>query len=128
VLEDNQKGAELIMASISHEVAKADEEAILFRANSVAAKLFSNYAKMAILRYLWHVLVLSVHSLNDNAIESFTLEQDQGAHDTTLTAHTAHTTRHSPRTPHTRGWSELAKVRRRVADARVARRALQDRP
>lgn len=52
------------------EVDRADEEGTLFRANSAAAKMFTFYMRMISLKYLWHVLVLSVRALNDNAIES----------------------------------------------------------
>lgn len=71
VLEDNgNKGVDLIVAMISQEVARASQAGTLFRANSIAAKLFGVYIKMAALRYLWHTLVLSVHSLNDAAVEA----------------------------------------------------------
>lgn len=71
VLEDNEKGVELILTTISYEAECANDPDTLFRSDSAATKLFSFYIKMAALRYLWHTLVLSVHSLNDAAGETF---------------------------------------------------------
>lgn len=77
VLEDNDtKGAQLVMEMVTYEVGKASDVGTLFRANSAAVKLFSLYMKMAALRYLWHTLVLSVHSLNDAALEAHGLNED----------------------------------------------------
>jgi hypothetical protein len=75
VYEANGKGYRLLEQRISDEVAAADEEGTLFRANSVAAKLFGAYVRMTSLPYLWFMLVTSVNSLNDNALESFGDEQ-----------------------------------------------------
>lgn len=71
VLDAHGKGFNFIAGCISWEVAEASDEGTLFRSNSNATKLFSYYMKMIGLKYLWHVLVLSVHSLNDNANETF---------------------------------------------------------
>jgi hypothetical protein len=70
VLAGQYQAYNFIARQISIEVESADEEGTLFRSNSAAAKLFTFYMRMIGLKYLWHVLVLSVHSLNDNARET----------------------------------------------------------
>ncbi len=70
VFEANQQGSALMIQRISHEVELATEESTLFRSNSIAAKMYSAYVRMVGLRYLWHTLVLSVHSINDRAFET----------------------------------------------------------
>jgi hypothetical protein len=70
VLAGQFQAYNFVAHSITHEVDIADEEGTLFRANSTAAKLFTQYMRMIALRYLWHVLVVSLHSLNDNAREA----------------------------------------------------------
>jgi hypothetical protein len=70
LFEANQQGGALLLRRISFEIELASEESTLFRANSVAAKMYTAYVKMVGLRYLWHTLVLSVHSINDRAIEA----------------------------------------------------------
>jgi hypothetical protein len=67
VLAGQFQAYNLVAHSITREVSIADEEGTLFRSNSAAAKLFTLYMRMIALKYTWHVLVLSLHSLNDNA-------------------------------------------------------------
>lgn len=64
------RALELLLSRISYEVEEANDEGTLFRANSAAAKMFGSYIRMAGLKYLWHVLVLPINTLNDNAIET----------------------------------------------------------
>jgi hypothetical protein len=71
VFEANNQGYNLLERRISDEVAMADDEGTLFRANSIAAKLFGSYVRMTSLPFIWYTLVASVNSLNDNAIEAF---------------------------------------------------------
>jgi hypothetical protein len=71
VFEANNQGYSLLERRISDEVAMADDEGTLFRANSIAAKLFGSYVRMTSLPFIWYTLVASVNSLNDNAIEAF---------------------------------------------------------
>jgi hypothetical protein len=83
VFEANHRGYQLLERRISDEVEAADEEGTLFRANSIAAKLFGTYVRMTSLPYCWFTLVTSVNSLNDNALEAFGDEQGITArHDT----------------------------------------------
>jgi len=70
VLAGQFQAYNLIARTIKLEVASADEEGTLFRSNSAAAKLFTLYMRMIALKYLFHVLVLSVRSLHDNAIDT----------------------------------------------------------
>jgi hypothetical protein len=67
VLAGQYQAYNFIAQMIAIEVSDADEESTLFRSNSAVAKLFTMYMWMTSLRYLWQVLVLAVHSLNDNA-------------------------------------------------------------
>ncbi|ELR10938.1 GTPaseactivator protein for Ras-like GTPase [Acanthamoeba castellanii str. Neff] len=76
VFEANHRGYQLLERRISDEVEAADEEGTLFRANSIAAKLFGTYVRMTSLPYCWFTLVTSVNSLNDNALEAFGDEQE----------------------------------------------------
>lgn len=71
VFEANRAGYTLLETRISNEVDDASDEGTLFRANSMAAKLFANYVRMTSLQYLWLTLVTSVNTINDNAIEAF---------------------------------------------------------
>jgi hypothetical protein len=71
VYEFQQRGYELIERQISKEVAMASDEGTLFRANSLAAKLFSSYVRMIAMPFTWFMLVTSVNSINDNAVDSF---------------------------------------------------------
>jgi hypothetical protein len=71
VYEFQQRGYELIERQISKEVAIASDEGTLFRANSLAAKLFASYVRMIALPFTWFMLVTSVNSINDNAVDSF---------------------------------------------------------
>ncbi|ELR25191.1 GTPase-activator protein for Ras family GTPase [Acanthamoeba castellanii str. Neff] len=70
VLAGQFQAYNLIARTIKLEVASADEEGTLFRSNSAAAKLFTLYMRMIGLKYLFHVLVLSVRSLHDNAVDT----------------------------------------------------------
>jgi hypothetical protein len=71
IYEAHHQGFELLEQRITHEVSVASDEGTLFRANSLAAKLFASYVRMVALPYLWATLVTSVNSLNDNAAEAF---------------------------------------------------------
>jgi hypothetical protein len=71
IYEAHHQGFELLEQRITHEVGVASDEGTLFRANSLAAKLFAAYVRMVALPYLWATLVTSVNSLNDNAAEAF---------------------------------------------------------
>jgi hypothetical protein len=75
VFEANNQGYNLLERRISDEVAMAGDEGTLFRANSIAAKLFGSYVRMTSLPFIWYTLVTSVNSLNDNAIEAFGSDQ-----------------------------------------------------
>jgi hypothetical protein len=75
VLAGQFQAYNFIARTITLEVASADEEGTLFRSNSAAAKLFTLYMKQIALKYLWQVLVLSLHALNDNAVDN-----DNSAH------------------------------------------------
>lgn len=70
VLAGQYQAYNFIARTIAIEVSDADEEGTLFRSNSAAAKLFTMYMRMTSLRYLWQILVLAVHSLNDNALDN----------------------------------------------------------
>jgi hypothetical protein len=71
IYEAHHQGFEVLEQRITHEVSVASDEGTLFRANSLAAKLFAAYVRMVALPYLWATLVTSVNSLNDNAAEAF---------------------------------------------------------
>lgn len=79
VFEAHHLGFELLEVRITEEVAAASDEGTLFRANSLAAKLFACYVRLVALPYLFFTLVTSVNSLNDNAKESFGEEASAGA-------------------------------------------------
>src|SRR5690348_5024233 len=60
----HDKALELINHRISAEVLDAvltETEGTLFRSNSSAPKLYSNFIRIVGLKYLWHTLVLAVH-------------------------------------------------------------------
>jgi hypothetical protein len=67
VLAGQYQAYNFIVQMIAIEVSDADEESTLFHLNSAVAKLFTMYMWMTSLRYLWQVLVLTMHLLNDNA-------------------------------------------------------------
>lgn len=71
VFEANKAGYKLLETRITIEVGEASDEGTLFRANSMAAKLFANYVRMTSLQYIWLTLVTSINSINDNALETF---------------------------------------------------------
>jgi hypothetical protein len=75
VFEANHQGYHLLERRITDEVAMADDEGTLFRANSIAARLFGTYVRMTSLPFIWKMLVTSVNALNDNALEAFGSEQ-----------------------------------------------------
>lgn len=71
VFEANHQGYAILTARISAEIEAAPNAGTLFRSNSLAARMFSYYVRMSALQYLWYTLVTSVHSLHDNAQETF---------------------------------------------------------
>lgn len=71
LFEDKNAILNLINWSISKEVEAPDvTEGTMFRQNSLATKLFSHYAKLVSLPYLWHTLALIIHELNDMSQKS----------------------------------------------------------
>lgn len=77
VFESNQLGYQILEQRISREVEAAPDAGTLFRSNSLSVRMFSFYVRMVGLQYLWFTLVTSVHSLNDNAVESFGAESEE---------------------------------------------------
>ncbi|KAL6061578.1 Ras GTPase activating protein ira2 [Balamuthia mandrillaris] len=61
------KALPLILHCITHEVLQSNTETTLFRANSIASKLFTFYSRMIGLPYLWSTLAIAITEMNDVA-------------------------------------------------------------
>src|SRR4051812_21532920 len=68
IAQANHGGSEFLSAQIDFEVENSADEGTLFRSNSAAAKLFGIFVRIVGLKYLWHMLVLPINTLNDNAL------------------------------------------------------------
>lgn len=64
LFEKHQKMMPLISYAVKSEITGAESAQTLFRANSLASKLFKHYSKMIGCEFLWHRLALILHELN----------------------------------------------------------------
>ena len=68
--KDANKGVDMICRFISDDISKLDEDVLsIFPQNSPVSKMLTHYDKLIGLKWLWQILAVPVHELNDLAIQ-----------------------------------------------------------
>src|SRR5690606_25402992 len=67
VFQAEQKGVEIINERVEIELSMMSDEQTIFRHNSIAMRLYSNFVKFVALNYLWNMLAVPVNALNQRA-------------------------------------------------------------